>query len=414
MSTRTPCILFDDGLGTLAPLTDLRAAMDIRTGVLTTFERVNADARLAVSGLIVPEPLAELTRERHRVEVNPATVGPGTLVVNARVPLPPLDAALQLAAGERLVSKDGTTIACRCAGADSQQTWHATWHEGRAIAIEGVGVLERPWDVRRFRDACIAADLARLCGSVTMGPMGFAGVAAGVVQFGTHAVRIDAGARVYPTVVLDTEGGPIHIGVNAVVRPGSVLIGPCAIGPGSTVLDQSLIKAQTAIGPSCKVAGEVGGTIIQGFSNKAHDGHLGDSYLGEWVNLGAGTTNSNLLNTYGEVIAKATPGGSNERTGIQFLGAIIGDHVKTAICTRIMTGSVLHTGGMFAQSAAVAGTTLRFAWATDAGVKAFRLDKFMEVARAAMKRRGLSPSDAYAKRMHELHHSPLSAAVERG
>jgi len=416
MTTRTHCIIFDDGLGTLAPLTDLRAAMDIRTGVLTTFERINADARLAVVGLIVPEPLAELTRERHRVQVNPDSVTPGTLVLNARSPLPPLDAALQLAPGERLVTTDGVTIACRTGSPD----WHADWHGARAISIENVAILDRPWDVRRSRDACIDTDLVHLCGG-RAGQMTHAfpptlapNLPPGVIQFGPHAVRIDAGARVYPAVVLDSENGPIHIGVNAVVRPGSVLIGPCAVGPGSTVLDHALIKAHTVIGPSCKVAGEVGGTIIQGFSNKAHDGHLGDSYLGEWVNLGAGTTNSNLLNTYAEVIAKATPGGSNERTGIQFLGAIIGDHVKTAICTRIMTGAVLHTGGMFAQTAPVIGTTPRFAWATDAGVKPFRLDKFMDVARAAMKRRGLSPTDAYGKRLHDLHHSPLSAAVERG
>jgi hypothetical protein len=121
------------------------------------------------------------------------------------------------------------------------------------------------------------------------------------------------------------------------------------------------------------------------------------------VNLGAGTTNSNLLNTYGEVICIAAPGMSNERTGQQFLGAIVGDHVKTAICTRIMTGSILHTGSMFAQSAAVSGCVPGFSWCTDAGRRPFRFEKFLEVAKAAMKRRKLEPSAGMIERMRALH-----------
>ncbi len=392
------CVLYDDGLGSLAPLTDLRGAMDIRTGVATTLERLAADPRITLTGLIVPQPLAALTQERHALPVNPPMIAAGTLILNARVPLPPLDAALGLAPGQRLTSRTGVTIACR-AGANGL----ADWTTGPTTTIDDVGLLERPWDVRRHRDACIAHDLSRMCEGAP------SKIPAGVTHFGSHAIVIDPTARLYPTVVLDCEAGPIHIAAKAVVRPGSILVGPCSIGPGSTVLDRTLVKGQTVIGPSCKVAGEVGGTIFQGFSNKAHDGHLGDSYIGEWVNLGAGTTNSNLLNTYGDVTAKATPHGSHERTGIQFLGSIIGDHVKAAICTRLMTGTVLHTGGMFAQTAPVTGTTPQFAWSTDAGVKPFRFEKFMEVARAAMSRRGITPSPAYIARLHELHASPLSA-----
>ena len=395
----TNCVLHDDGLGSLAPLTDLRAAMDIRTGVHTTFERLAADARFKLTGLVVPAHLAALSRERHTLPVNPDAMSPGTLILNARAPLPPIDAALALAPGQRLTNSVGITIACRAGTAGM-----ADWSAAQPTSMDNIGLLDRPWDVRRHRDACIAFDLARLCTAAA--PT----LPHGVTHFGSHPLAIDPTAKLYPTVVLDTENGPIHIAAKAVIRPGSILIGPCSIGPGSTVLDRTLIKGNTAIGPSCKVAGEVGGTIIQAFSNKAHDGHLGDSYLGEWVNLGAGTTNSNLLNTYGDVTAKATPHGSNERTGIQFLGSIIGDHVKAAICTRLMTGTVLNTGGMFAQTAPVTGTTPQFAWSTDAGVHPFRFDKFVDVAKAAMSRRGITPSPAYITRLQELHAGPLSAA----
>ncbi len=168
------------------------------------------------------------------------------------------------------------------------------------------------------------------------------------------------------------------------------------------MLERATIRQNTAVGPWCKVNGEIGGVLFQGYSNKAHDGYLGDSFVGEWVNLGAGTTNSNLLNTYGEVITRATPDGKHERTGETFLGAIIGDHVKTAICTRIMTGSVLHTGGMFATTAAVSGCVAPFTWATDAGQRPYRFEKFIEVARAAMSRRKITPSGAYTTLLRDL------------
>jgi UDP-N-acetylglucosamine diphosphorylase/glucosamine-1-phosphate N-acetyltransferase len=210
------------------------------------------------------------------------------------------------------------------------------------------------------------------------------------------------GALVYPGVTFDLEQGAVVVAEGATIRPGAIIHGPASIGAHSTVLDRALVKGFTAIGPYCKVAGEIGGTIIQGYSNKAHDGHLGDSWLGEWVNLGAGTTNSNLLNTYGEVFAKAAPDASNERTGLQFLGCILGDHVKTAICTRIMTGAIVGTGTMWAATAPVSGSIPAFSWVTDAGTKGYRFEKFMEVARAAMGRRKIDPSTDYARQLEDL------------
>jgi hypothetical protein len=108
------------------------------------------------------------------------------------------------------------------------------------------------------------------------------------------------------------------------------------------------------------------------------------------------------------VIAVANPGGSYERTGEQFLGAIIGDHVKTAICTRIMTGAVIHTGAMLAQTAPVTGCIAPFAWRTDEGEKRYRLNKFVEVVRAAMGRRSANPSKGYEARITAMHGASAS------
>jgi UDP-N-acetylglucosamine diphosphorylase/glucosamine-1-phosphate N-acetyltransferase len=208
---------------------------------------------------------------------------------------------------------------------------------------------------------------------------------------------------VYPGVTIDVERGPVAVAGHAVLRPGAVVVGPSAIGPYSTVLEHAIIRSNTAIGRRCKVGGEVGGVIFQGFANKAHDGFLGDSWVGEWANLGAGTTNSNLLNTYSEVVAQATCSGARERTGETFLGATIGDHVRTAIGTRIMTGAVVHTGAMWAASKAITGCVGRFAWVTDEGERTYRLGKFLDVARTVMARRDVEPSDAYLARLTTLH-----------
>lgn len=404
--------MYDDGRGVLSPLTDLRAAFDVRTGALTTLERARMALDLDVRGLIVPAGLAALTRERHRLPVNEeiAAAGPaGTVVViNGRCVLPHA-AMLELEAGEKIVEEGtGELVAAGLEAGDLPAFVEKLDAAGEVVGeLESPALMTRPWHVRTFRDRAMAVDLEVLADAPTQElPPGVLAIGDGENE---EALTIDPTAVVYPGVTLDTEHGAIVIAEKAVVRPGAILVGPVYVGPGSTVLERALIRGNTAIGPVCKVAGEIGGTIFQGYANKGHDGYLGDSWVGEWVNLGAGTTNSNLLNTYGEVIACAAPGGSNERTGEQFLGAMIGDHVKTAICTRIMTGTVIHTGAMLAQTAAAAGCVPGFAWWTDVQRRAYRLDKFMETMRAAMARRKVTPTEAYAARIEELH-APRKAA----
>jgi UDP-N-acetylglucosamine diphosphorylase/glucosamine-1-phosphate N-acetyltransferase len=205
-------------------------------------------------------------------------------------------------------------------------------------------------------------------------------------NFGDHRIDIHPSATLFPTTVLDTSNGAIRIEAGVVIRPNAVIIGPCWIGEGSTIYEAGLIKGNTSIGPCCTVSGEVGGTIFQGYANKCHDGHLGDSVIGEWVNFGAGTTNSNLLNTYGEIIVMDLDG-SRHKTGRNYVGCFVGDHVKFAINTRIMTGSIIGTGAMISTSIPAPSPTPRFAWLTDGDSRAYRAAKFLDVARTVMARR---------------------------
>jgi UDP-N-acetylglucosamine diphosphorylase/glucosamine-1-phosphate N-acetyltransferase len=405
----TAAILFHDLA--VPPLTDLRPSFDVRTGALTTLERLRRAMDLDIAALLVPPELEALTREMHpgaRVNSMPPALK-GTeqvLVINGRCPLP-LRAIDGLPPGQSLIEAvSGHLIAARLPAAQAMDLVAGRLPPPNPQTVDDHLLISRPWHIRTFRDTAIDADLEILTHDHEE-PDEYP---TSVTIVGEHPAAIDPTATVYPNVTLVCEEGPVWIGPGAVVRPGAIIIGPASIGEGATVLERGLIKAHTAIGPHCKVSGEIGGTIFQGYANKAHDGHLGDSWVGEWANLGAGTTNSNLLNTYAEVIARATPDGSWERTGQQFLGAIIGDHVKTAICTRIMTGAVMGTGAMWAASSPVSGCVAPFAWVTDEGTRVYRLEKFVEVARAVMGRRKVEPGSEYLSQLKRLHPGTIDVA----
>jgi len=397
-------IVYEDPGAELGPLTDLRASFEVRTGALTTLERLavvsGAILKSELSAVWARPEVAALTAERFDLPVNERAVidrNEDTILLNGRCVLPP-DELATLAPNEALVeAASGEVIAARLGAGLRGFVESGTLPAGvkSREALEPC-LLHRSWDAVRYRDGALDLDLAILCRAESQD------LPQGVIAIGDNPIRISPEATVYPTVVLDAEHGPIVIDDNAVVRPGATVIGPAFIGPGSTVLDKALIKAHCAIGPVCKIAGELGGTITQAFTNKAHDGHIGDSWLGEWVNLGAGTTNSNLLNTYTEVVTTAEPGGVRERTGLQFLGSIIGDHTKTAIMTRLMTGAVIGTGCMIATTKSPPNPLGRFEWVTDERRQPFRFQKFMETARAAMARRKVEPSGAYEARLRAL------------
>lgn len=399
--TTTDAILFDDAKGTLAPLTDLRPAHAVRTGALTTAERLTKAFNLKPVGMVVPAGLAELTSEHTALPVNtPPEEGDNEiLMINGRCPLP-IDAIEHLKLNEALIEKSTSDmIAVRLTATGVRALLTGGNPELKTVEVDDHVLMSKPWHWRTFRDKCIEYDLTSIASTMPA----LKELPAGVIGIGAHPIAIHPEAIVLPTVVLDVQHGPVVIDENATIRPGAIITGPAYIGPGSTVLDQCLIKPNTAIGPVCKVAGEVGGTIFQGYANKAHAGHLGDSWIGEWSNLGADTTNSNLLNTYAEITARATSKDKMEKTGQTFLGVTMGDHTKTAIGTRIMTGAIVGTGTMHAAIAPLSGTVDPFSWITDAGTKSFRLGKFVEVSLAVMQRRGIQQSQAYSRRLTILH-----------
>lgn len=400
MSERKAMVIFDDAKGMLGALTDLRPVFDVRTGALPTIDRLRLALGLEVVAAFVPVDLAPLTAEGQRISINalpPMPESGHVLLVNGRCVLP-LDVMEELQPGQAAVeASSGDLICALLSPAEARQLLEGHDPTRERITVEDRVLLSRPWDVIRFRDQAIAIDLALLANMPRRDMSDYPWMR-GEAPFSVHpSARIAAG------VTFDLEHGPIIVDEHAVLRPGAVIIGPAYVGQGATVTEQATIRGNTAIGPTCKIGGEVAGTIVQGFSNKAHEGYVGDSWIGQWVNLGAGTTTSNLMNTYSEFAAIPQPGAGRERTGLMFLGGIFGDHTKTAIHTRVMGGSVIGTGTMWAASAALSGATPRFLWATDEGVRTYREGRFLESMDAMMARRQQHASEAYRQRILALH-----------
>lgn len=382
----------------LAPLTDLRAVFDLRTGSATTLERLERAAPVPLVAVFVPSVLEALTAVNAHVAVNVLPQGDRFLCVNGRFSYPAVQ--FNLAPGQALVEADSQHVIGAHLDRDDaiQFLTTGTLPDGvTAMTHEGQLLLRRPWEILAALPATLVLDLLEAPFERSAKPP------AGVHVVGEAPIYIDPSATVGPGCVLDAENGPVVIGENAVIRPGCTLIGPVSIGERSIVLDRAVIKANTVIGPVCKVAGEVGGTIFQGFANKAHDGHLGDSFVGQWVNLGAGTVNSNLRNTYSPITIQQHIGAAPQHTGRRYLGTFFGDHVKTAIGTRLMTGTVLGTGSMIAASTPPPTCVAPFAWITDRGEQVYRIDEFIEVARTVMGRRDVHLSGAEELRLRELH-----------
>jgi UDP-N-acetylglucosamine diphosphorylase/glucosamine-1-phosphate N-acetyltransferase len=244
---------------------------------------------------------------------------------------------------------------------------------------EQARMADHVWDLINWNDESLMEDFVAMQDQPAPKPAGPYHVVS------DENVRIGDGVRLEPGVVLDGSKGPVMLAAGCTIGANSVLKGPCYVGPLSVIKPLSVILPGTTIGPVCKVGGEVNNSIFTGHSNKSHEGYLGDSYLGEWINLGAGTTTSNLKNTYGPV--KIRIGSQEHETGRRTLGSLIGDHAKTAIGTRLMTGSYIGFASMIALSGLPPTFVPSFSFLTDRGREPYRLEKAVEVMKAVFARR---------------------------
>ncbi|GLC26582.1 putative sugar nucleotidyl transferase [Roseisolibacter agri] len=390
----SPLHLYDDARArTFEPFALTRPAGELRAGALLVRQRWEQALALTAAGFVGAPHLAsfeELDAPAASTDVLPARA----IVANAR-----FAPALAVADPDADVwACDGRVAAVRLREAlpvdrlaDGTLELEALADpQARTAPIRGWWMQE-VWDYVGQLTTMLADDLPVI--GPTLQPMYH-----GATVLGTHPVFVEAGAHVEPYVVLDASAGAIVIRREATVQAFTRVVGPCYVGQASLVTADKI--AACAIGEVARVHGEISTSIVLGHSNKAHDGFVGHSYLGRWVNLGAGTTTSNLKNTYGTV-ALWTPAGVRD-TGLQFLGTLFGDHAKTGIGLQLNTGTVLGAGANVYDRMPPKAVA-PFAWGGAAPYDTYDVDKFVDVAARAMARRQVTLGARGAAQLRAAH-----------
>jgi UDP-N-acetylglucosamine diphosphorylase/glucosamine-1-phosphate N-acetyltransferase len=397
--------LFEDRAERLEPLALTRPVFDLLCGITSLADKQMRTFVPSAVGMLVRPTLATVcTLERPGVEVNDAAwlrAAPAVLI-NGRW-LPPT-APFAMAPAPCLGVVDGQVAYAILTPADLARLpidqvggQLGAWQAEMPCVPAGGAMIRHPWDLVEHNGAQLARDFAAL--GLARQPSAASPVA---LVGPADQLWLDSTARVEPLVVADTTGGPIVIDRGAVVHAFSRLEGPCYIGP-DTQVHGAKVRAGTTLGPQCRVGGEVEASIIHGHSNKYHDGFLGHSYVGEWVNLGAGTNNSDLRNDYGEV--SVVIGGVSICTGLGKVGCFIGDHSKTGLGTLLNTGATvgafcnLLPAGRYAPKYMPSFTS----WYNGAMGEAFTQEQLLATAEYAMQRRAVTLTEAHRRLYAKLH-----------
>lgn len=356
-----------DYVGQLYPMSETSAAWELRLGMFSILERWQAS---------VPDAVCTVTSHRHnvleafeeRVQVAPFAPFP-TLSVLGNVLLAP-------AVMRQMID------VCRSASRPLVFLINddpiAAWIPRPVVSTTALAAaMELPED----------AEIVRVDGYVVTRLWHLFDVIPTVIGWDAELVPRRTMPSDQPFVVFDESRGPVLLGENVRIEPFTTLIGPLAVGDGTLIKSHSRIAA-SSIGPTCKISGEIEDSIFHGYANKQHDGFVGHSWIGSWVNLGAGTTTSDLKNTYGEI--RVTMPWSDEGTGRRLLGTLIGDHSKTAIGTTLATGSVIGCFANIVTSTFAPKAVLSFTWCTENSVVPYSVDKALHTARTVMSRRNVN------------------------
>lgn len=364
-----------------APFAGARPIAELRVGALKVWERWRQLVGADEVSVISPATPRFADVDSIGLVSEASVVGPAVV---ARSTFAPIGADLPIAPGTRGFSAGGLTVAWVLG---PEEPWRGPQEVADPVELKGLR-LGASTDLitgceRLLEDDCVGfrdgQDL----------------VPSGCVVIGDPSLLVVRTASVEPHVVFDLRKGPIVLEPDSVVRAGTRLEGPLYVGHHSWLLGGAI--RHSSIGPHCRVHGEVANTVFLGYANKSHDGFVGHSVIGQWVNLGAGTITSNLKNTYGEVRFELPTGRLD--TGRINVGTLFGDHAKTAIGTLLTTGTVIGTG------ANVLGPTVPryvrpFAWAER---DRQTLDGFLTVARRVLPRRGVDLTPEIAASLTAIH-----------
>jgi len=365
-------ILFDDNRKELLPFTYTRPVSEIRCGILTITEKWNHHLNTKVSFL---------TDDYLQVKY-PMVQSELMMYINGSIfPTAELIAAIHLLEeGELLYNQTKEKVIAFKShqkvdlGAFDLHHFHQINH------VEDFDAIEHIWDIFTLNDKAIKEDFAKLTDGRASQLLDDTNRHIGNQLF------IEEGAKVQGAI-LNSSAGPIYIGKNAEIMEGSVVRGPLALCEGSQLKMASKIYGATTIGPHCRVGGEVSNSVLFGYSNKGHDGFLGNSVLGEWCNLGADTNVSNLKNNYAEVKIWNYEKGGFKNTGLQFCGLMMGDHSKSGINTMFNTATLVGVSANVYGGGFPRNFIPSYAWGGADKWITFRTNKAFEVAEKMMERR---------------------------
>jgi UDP-N-acetylglucosamine diphosphorylase/glucosamine-1-phosphate N-acetyltransferase len=362
-------VLSDNGLHLkFAPLSLTRPIGDLRMGIFTNTERWK---------LLVPAAEIFFETENYLNSKFPSTDTADIRINAALIPSDEVAVAIvNLSENEQLVFND---------------KWLATKGDGTTI-VKFVGeeplILSERWHIYQKNDRALRSDFQLISAGRKSANLSNSNTVIGDPAF----IFVEEGAEV-EAAILNTNTGPIYIGKNAEIMEGSIVRGPLAMCESSALKLGSKIYGATTLGPHCKVGGEVSNAVFQAFSNKGHDGFLGNALIGEWCNLGADTNTSNLKNNYGNVSTYSYLTKEEVKTDVQFMGVCMGDHSKCGINTMFNTATVVGVSSNIYGAGFPAKFVPSFTWGGAEDPVPFRFDKAVEYANNMMIRRGLSLSE---------------------
>ena len=396
-------VLFEDGRWPdLSPLTDLLPVPALAFGasdLATRWRRaanlplLAVEARPGLWGGLpgaagrAPEPASPgQTGDEEVLVINAAVIPGAWLAESSRVAGP----ALFTCGGRRVAAR--LTRAQLAPGLGAGEGFEA-FLAGLELPVHAVDarVIAWPWQLIDWNAEAIIEDLARARGKVR------GEVHAMVALYEPSRITVEAGARVDAGAVLDAREGPIHLATEVLVQAHTLVIGPCVVGVGTHLLGG--VIGRSTIGPGCRIAGEVDTSVWQGWANKRHHGFVGHTAVGEWANLGAMTTTSDLKNNYGTIRVRTA--GRELDSGLVKLGAMIGAGVKTGIGSLLPAGAMVGTGSHLFGGGRYAPRRLpAFSWWDGERATEYQLEKFLATARNAMgrRRRELDPAQEAALR----------------
>ncbi|MBO5844898.1 MAG: GlmU family protein [Bacteroidales bacterium] len=364
-------ILFDASRTSLLPLTYTRPVCDIRIGILTIREKWEK---------YLGEKTSTITEDYLSAKY-PTEQSEEMMLINGSIcPTPKLLKAIKgLKVGQALVCQ-GNVVAMYKTKAQFLSEEDST----QEIEVEYDFIkINNTWDIFVLNDKALREDFELLTQNRKSAPLSSTNRVVG-----EQNIFVEEGA-VVEFAILNAKEGPIYIGKDAEVMEGSVVRGPFAMCEHSVLKMASKIYGATTLGPYVKVGGEVSNVVIFGYSNKAHDGFIGNSVIGEWCNIGADTNASNLKNTYEEVRVWSIEKNTFVPTGQTFFGTIMGDHSKCGINTMFNTGTVIGVSSNIYGHGYQRNYIPSFAWGGTTGLKSYDMEKAIEVAEKMYQRRNV-------------------------